>query len=53
MTTIVVMFIDSSDKYDIHIKYNNSIKENTQPFYAYLSQHIYINVQNNTKQHKL
>ena len=22
---IVVMFIDSSDKYDIHIKYNNTI----------------------------
>ena len=25
MTTKVVMFIDSSDKYDIHIKYNNTI----------------------------
>ena len=25
LESIVVMFIDSSDKYEIHIKYNNTI----------------------------
>ena len=40
---IIVMFIDSSDKYDIHIKCNNTIWDNTHPFLAYLSQHtLYI-----------
>ena len=37
MNIVVVMFIDSSDKYDIQIKHNNTIYDNTQ---AYLSQHI-------------
>ena len=29
---IIVMSIDSSDKYDNQIKYDNAIQDNTQPF---------------------